>query len=186
LEIKRCKNCGRQFVSRREICPFCKTSHVRRYVTLRNILTIIAAVFIFVFVSNFFTKNSNDKDLQTNKDIINQKENHIASDFLRSIEQHYIRLVDNHNAGNFKLAIKELNLFKKYNRNDYKDVGRIKKNLITHLDRMVRKIPVSETIENLIMYRQLLELEPGNSRYQNKVKFYMNKYKNANSEDNKK
>ena len=186
MKIKRCKICGRQFVSRTEICPFCKTSHVRRYVTLRNILTIIAVAFIFVFISDFFTKNSHDKNLKTNKDIINQKESHIASDFLGSIEQHYIRLVDNQNAGNFKLAIKELNLFKKYNRNDYKDVSRIKKNLITHLDQMVRKIPVSETIENLTIYQQLLELEPGNARYHNKVKFYMNKYKNANSEDNRK
>jgi hypothetical protein len=186
LKIKRCSNCGKQFVSRTERCPFCKTSHIRRYISLKGISIIIVVVFISVFVSDFFIENSKDKDHSTNQDIINQKEDRVTSDFLGSVELHYTQLVDNYKAGNFNLAIKELNLFKKYNRIDYKDVGRIKKDLIAHLDQMVRNIPVSETIENLTMYQQLLELEPGNARYKNKVKFYMNRYNNANSEDNKK
>lgn len=185
LKIKRCNKCGKQFISRTETCPFCRNSYIRRFVSLKSI-SIIIIVFISVFVLDLFIENSKDKDHSTNEDIIDQKEDRVTSDFLGSIEQHYTQLVDNHKAGNFNLAIKKLSLFKKYNRIDYKDVGRIQKDLITRLDRMVRKIPVSETFENLTMYQQLLELEPGNARYKNKVKFYMNKYKNANSEDNRK
>jgi hypothetical protein len=60
LKIKRCKNCGKQFVSRAETCPSCKTSHIRGYVSLKSILIIIVVVFIFVFVANFFAENSKD------------------------------------------------------------------------------------------------------------------------------
>jgi hypothetical protein len=186
LKIQRCKNCGKQFISRADICPFCRTSYIRRYVSLKSISIIITVAFIFVFVSYFFIKNSKDKDQLTAEDIIDQKENQVPSDFLASIEQHYTRLVDHYNAGNFNLAVKELNLFKKYSRTDYKDVDRIKNELITTLDQKVRVVPASETLTNLTMYQQLLELEPGNSRYKNKVKFYLKKYKNTNSENNRK
>jgi len=60
LKIKRCKNCGKQFVSRTERCPFCKTSHKWRLVSVKNTLIIIVVVFIFVFVSDFFVENSKD------------------------------------------------------------------------------------------------------------------------------
>jgi hypothetical protein len=94
-------------------------------------------------------------------------------------------LVDNYNTGNFIFAIEELNLFRKYNRIDYRDVGLIKNKLITHLDQKVRDVPASEISKNLTMYQQLLELDPGNLRYKNKLRFYMEKYKNANSAGNK-
>lgn len=133
---------------------------------------------------DFFNENSNSKIDLPHKDIVIPKENRNSSDFPGGIEKHYTQLVDNYNAGNFKLAIKELNFFRKHKRIGYKDVGRIKTELISHLDQKVRDLPVAETLENLTIYQQLIDLDPGNSRYKIKVQFYMKRYQKGNPKDN--
>jgi hypothetical protein len=133
---------------------------------------------------DFFNEKSNNKNDLPHEYIPIQKEDRKSSDFPDNIEQHYRQLIDSYYAGNFNMAIKELNLFYKYSLIGYKDVGRIKNELIAHLDQKVRDVPVSETFENLTIYQQLLELEPGNSRYKNKVRFYMKRYQTGNSKDN--
>ncbi len=46
---------------------------------------------------------------------------------------------------------------------------------IARLEAQVRKIPVARTMDNLRIYRYLLKLDPGNSRYRDKVAFYETK-----------
>lgn len=47
---------------------------------------------------------------------------------------------------------------------------------IEKLERQVRAIPVSRTVDNLNIYRYLLKLDPDNPRYQKKVAFYENRF----------
>lgn len=47
---------------------------------------------------------------------------------------------------------------------------------IEKLDRQVRAIPMSRTMDNLNIYRYLLKLDPDNPRYQKKVAFYENRF----------
>ena len=61
LKIKRCRKCGKQFVSRLEICPFCNTANKRRFVSLKNILIISIVAFISVFASHFFSEKSKER-----------------------------------------------------------------------------------------------------------------------------
>jgi hypothetical protein len=137
----------------------------------------IAAV-LSISVLYFFTEKSKERADLANKDIPILKEDRNSSDFLSNMDQHYRQLVDSYNAENFALAIKKLKLFKKYDRIDYRDVEQIKNKLIAYLDQKVRSVPISETLKNLRMYQQLLELDPENSRYKIKVRFYKRKYEN--------
>jgi hypothetical protein len=145
---------------------------------LKSIWLISIAAVLSIFVSYFFSERSKEKvDLAT-KDSPIIKEDRNSSDFLINIDQHYRQLVGSYNAENFNLAIKELKLFKKYDRIGYRDVAQIRNKLIAYLDQKVRSVPISETLKNLRMYEQLLQLDPENSRYKFKVRFYKRKYEN--------
>jgi hypothetical protein len=178
LKIKRCRKCGKQFISRTEVCPFCSSPNKRRLIRLKSIWLISVAAFLSIFVSYFFTEKSKEGADLANKDIPSLKEDRNSSDFHSNIDQHYRQLVDSYNAENFNSAIKEIKLFRKYDRIGYRDVEQIKKKLIAYLDQKVRSVPISEILKNLKMYQQLLELDPDNSRYKIKVRFYKRKYEN--------
>jgi len=47
---------------------------------------------------------------------------------------------------------------------------------ITRLDRFVRQIPAENTLDNLRVYKYLLKLDPDNSKYQQKVALYGEKF----------
>ncbi len=47
---------------------------------------------------------------------------------------------------------------------------------ITRLEQQVKAIPMSRTVDNLNIYRYLLQLDPDNKRYQKKVAFYEKRF----------
>jgi len=47
---------------------------------------------------------------------------------------------------------------------------------IARLEQQVRAIPVARTVDNLNIYRYLLQLDPDNKRYQKKVAFYKKRF----------
>jgi len=93
--------------------------------------------------------------------------------FLETIETHYMELVVLHSEKKHDEASRELDLFQKYNKLDYKNVEDVKKNIeIAELEKKAKSIPVSRVLDNLNIYKQLLALEPNNLKYKKKVASY--------------
>jgi len=173
LALRRCRKCGRQFVSRGKKCPYCGNPIERRLLRLRNILAIVLALNLLNYVFTRFKDKPKEKSVQLG---IEARQTHNKPpEFVQNIDHHYQGLLSNFDAKMYKQVINELHLFKKNNQTHYKNVAQIKKKTIACLDEIVRKIPMAKTIENLRRYRQLLSLDPENSRYKKKVAFYEKK-----------
>ena len=97
--------------------------------------------------------------------------------FKKDIEIHYAKLIKFSDENQLNKALAQIALFKKYGELNYKDVKKynqiIKKQSLTQ---KVKKLPASDIQGNLKIYRELLALEPGNVRYQTKVKYYQQKW----------
>lgn len=89
--------------------------------------------------------------------------------FLTQIEEHYRKLISLQNEGMTDKALQLLANFKEHNKLDYKN---IKKIYINELEKKVKLIPATKVKENLLVYNELLDLDPDNLKYQKKVAYY--------------
>jgi len=137
------------------------------------VFLIIFALLIIGKVSNFLENRSEQKKKEKQVRISAEKEQKQRQEFLDNVESHYRCLADDYLKKDFPAASKELLLFAKYQKLDYKDVKQIQKDVqIWSLEQKVRNIPVSKTAENLAIYRELAALDPGNTRYKAKISYY--------------
>ena len=105
--------------------------------------------------------------------IPDRRETEWREQFVDTIEEHYWKLVSLLVEGKTREALQILELFKKYEKLDYKDVKEIYKEVrIDELERKVKPIPASQALANLEIYEQLLNLDPDNTRYKKKVAYY--------------
>ena len=164
-----------------------KTNSVNEKVGFLGFVFIIIILLVFMGkIPDFFEKESQIKDSAEkqntdpvlDKRLINDRtsvpETKKPKDkFLETIETHYLELVALHNEKKHDEASRELGLFQKYNKLDYKNVGDIKKNIeIVELEKKAKSIPVSRALDNLNIYKQLLALETDNPKYKKKVASY--------------
>ena len=133
------------------------------------------AFFLLNYAFFIFNENERPESLKTTTQISGGKQ--IV--FLQNIERHYLKLVAHFNEEKIDLLADELVLFQKNGKLSYKDVQHIKKKAISHLEKKVRKIPVSKALDNLKIYMQLLKLDPDNSKYKHKVSFYKDRIKKS-------
>jgi len=158
-------------------CPYCGRLIEWRLIWLRNILTVLAAVFIFGYTIHFVKNTFSSKEEKRYYRIQKTTKEKNQTDFNKTINHHYQRLVNFYETNNYNQVIKKLHWFKKHNLKKYKNVHQIREQTISHLDQIVRKIPVSEVLKNLKIYQQLLDLDPRNSKYKRKVAFYRKRAK---------
>lgn len=126
-------------------------------------------------VSDFFSKRAEEKarvEKQKSISILAQKQ---KNEFFKNIDQHYNNLMIGYDE-NFQQALREIKLFDKYAKLDYKDVAIFKRKInINQLEEKVKNIPSSNISENLNIYKQLSSLAPENSKYKQKIVFYTDK-----------
>jgi len=164
-----------------------KTNSVNEKVGFLGFVFIIIILLVFMGkIPDFFEKESQIKDSAEkqntdpvlDKRLINDRtsvpETKKPKDkFLETIETHYMELVALYNEKKHDEASRELGLFQKYNKLDYKNVEDIKKNIeIVELEKKAKSIPASRVLDNLNIYKQLLALEPDNLKYKKKVASY--------------
>lgn len=142
--------------------------------------SIILIIIVLIFIgkmTGFFERSEEKKRIEQQK-LVAQLEEKRGISFLNNIEQHYQTLLTAYNNNNFKQASNQLTLFRKYGKLDYKNVADINREVISTLERKVKKLPASMARENLEIYKQLLALDPQNQRYKQKVAHYTKKVKN--------
>jgi len=164
-----------------------KANSVKEKVGFLGFVLIIVILLVFMGkTSDFFEKGPRIKDNAEKQNTAPILDKRVISDrtsvpetkkpkdkFLETIEAHYMELMALHNERKHDEASRELDLFQKYNKLDYKNVEDIKKNIeIAELEKKAKSIPVSRVLDNLNIYKQLLALEPNNARYKKKVAFY--------------
>ena len=164
-----------------------KVNSVKEKVGFLGFVFIIIILLVFMGkIPDFFEKGSRIKDSAEKQNTAPVLDERLINDrtsvpetkkpkdkFLETIETHYMELMALHNEKKHGEASRELDLFQKYNKLDYKDVEDIKKNIeIAELENKAKSIPVSRVLDNLNIYKQLLALEPNNAKYKKKVASY--------------
>ena len=202
-----CKECGTQlFGKNAKECTNCGAPLERKTILIKEKVGLLGFIVVIIMllasvgkIADFSEKGSQIEDSTEkenaapvlDKRFINDRtsvpETKKAEDeFLETIEIHYLDLVTLHNENKCEKASRKLDLFQKYNKLDYKNVGDIKKSIeIEELEKRAKSIPVSRISDNLNIYKQLLALEPNNPKYKNKVAFYKDKIE-ANKRKKKK
>jgi hypothetical protein len=172
VDIKRCKKCGKQFISKFETCPDCDAQGNRS--RSRKIIFFAIVILALIHLLLFFSRQY---DSAKSPDPPAREAEAEHTIFIENIEQHYQKLVESFNKRDVGMVIDELILFRKYDRFNYKGVVQIKDKIVLYLEEKVHGLPVSRSLDNLKIYRQLLKLEPDNPRYQYKVSFYEDRIK---------
>jgi hypothetical protein len=166
IELKKCRKCGYQFLSRGKKCPNCGAPANSVLKKILKILALVLLLFIaidkvtsliIVHVFNPETKDKVDK---------------------MKPSKHYNRLKGLLKDQRYMEAIREIEWFRSHNRTDYKEVALFVKVLEERLVNQVKKIPVEKTEKNYTIYDLLCRLEPDNDHYQNKKSFYQNRLNN--------
>jgi len=165
VELKKCRKCGYQFLSRGKKCPNCGTVVNGRLRLLK--ITILALLVIVVFERGISFLNDQYFKPDSKKSV------EISAE-----EYHYQRLSSLVKNQRYGQAVKEIEWIKKHDRLDYNIVSIFMKNISNRLIEKVSKIPVEKTEENYTIYELLCRLEPENDHYQNKKSFYQNRLNN--------
>ena len=197
IDLEKCKECGTEISAKDDKCPECgapiKSTGNRIYVRkgfIRSlVITMLSLSLIFKFVF-YLEKKSEEGQRRERLNAIRQqymdeylqkrqmRENE-RTEFTSNIEQHYQRLLFFSKEKNFKAAFRELKLFKKYQKLDYKHVpiimGVMRIAIVQKLEEKVKKIPAATAADRLRIYKQLLAFDPKNPRYKKKVAFYQAK-----------
>ncbi len=178
-----CSNCGAPLER--------KANSVKEKVGFLGFVLILFILLVFMGkTSDFFEKGFQVKDSAEKQNTAPALDKRLINDrtsvpetkkpkdkFIETIETHYMELMALHSEKRHDEASRELDLFQKYNKLDYKDVEDIKKNMeIAELEKQAKPIPVSRVLDNLNIYKQLLVLEPNNPKYKKKVAFYKAKF----------
>ena len=120
-----------------------KTNSVKEKVGFLGFVFIIIILLVFMGkIPEFFEKGSRIKDSAEKQNTAPVLDERLINDrtsvpetkkpkdkFLETIETHYMELVALHNEKKHDEVSRELDLFQKYNKLDYKDVEDIKKNI---------------------------------------------------------
>lgn len=200
MSLLKCSKCQYESTTKFEKCPNCGT-HVNeksRFGVFGTVVCIIVALIMFNNISDYFKMKSEEKEKQAQAKIATQikkeqkeiellaiqKEMQEKSEFESTIEIHYQKLLTAYKEENKEDITNILNLFTKFGRTNYKDVAQYKKKIsIKNLEEKAKSLPSSETIENLSVYRQLLELDPSNNAYKKKVALYDSEMKKKMKRD---
>jgi hypothetical protein len=202
-----CKECGNQsFDKNAKKCPDCGGSLERKPNSIKEKVGMLGFVVVIIIlfasmgkISDFFEKGSPLEDDSgkesaapvVDKSFINDKTSVLErktpeDEFLETIEIHHMELVSLNNEDKTEDASREPEPIKKYNKVEHQNVKNIeKKSEIVELEKRAKSIPASRIADNLVIYKQLLALEPSNPKYKNKVAFYTKKIE-ANKRKKKK
>lgn len=133
--IKKCKECGKEVSSKADKCPHCGVP-IKGKPTVGCLGAIVIIIFVLIFigkVTDFIEKRSEEKGKSDQQKIAEQIEKQRqefeqkkVQAFNSRIEEHYQKLVGFYKSNNFEQASNELELFKRYNKLNYKDVATIK------------------------------------------------------------
>lgn len=98
--------------------------------------------------------------------------------FIAHVEEHYQQLLSFYEEGSLPSAMQRVREFETYGKLDYKDVALYSKKIrIEMLEEEIQDIPAPEAEDNLRIYKELAQLDPGNVVYQGKLEFYRAKVK---------
>lgn len=195
MSLVNCKECGNQVSTKAEKCPHCgapaPVEKQTKIGCIGTVIIVIVALIIIGGISDFVNKAIEKREKRKAQEIEVQlerkrkeKELQIAlqkqkekNKFISDIEIHYQNLLSHYNTGEYDDLRKELDKFREFGRIGYKDVKQISTEMrIKELVEKVKPIPSSKVLENLVIYEELLKLDPNNEQYKQKVAFYNDRY----------
>jgi hypothetical protein len=181
MALKKCKECGKDVSTKASLCPHCGAKQKRNSVGCGGAILIIIVIFITgVQISNYSQKAEQKKQTAHQEEIRRQENERIQNQkkaFEESIESHYTELLNFSKEQQIDNALAKVNLFKKFDRIDYKDVSKYYEIIHTQsLSENVKNLPASDIDGNLKIYKELLSLNPNNQLYKDKVVYYQKKW----------
>jgi len=174
MALKKCKECGKEVSTKAKACPNCgaKQTPPTGKGCLISLGVLLAFLFVGWFVSECSQSIQNREDATIRKEVQEQKQK-AKADFEAAIDTHYKELVAFAEKQQFKKALLKINLFTSFERTDYRDVAQYNKTINTQvLIEKVKDLPASDTGGNLQLYKELLNLNPNEQLYKNKVVLY--------------
>ena len=186
MALRKCKECGKEVSTKAEACPNCGAKQKTKK---SGCLIILGVLLAFLFVGWFVSKCSQTlqegRDETTRQEILQQKQT-AKNDFESAIDTHYKELVALAEKKDFEKALVEVNLFKSFERTDYRDVAQYNKSINTEvLTEKVKALPVSDTSGNLQAYKELLNLNPDVNLYKDKVDYYQSQFDKEQKEQSR-
>ena len=211
MALKKCKECGKEVSTKADKCPHCGVPLKRKPIGCLGVIFAIALVIVLIsIISHYSTEREKENarlreqkrtaeveqqraaevpKKKAEEKVLKDKKAKKEAEFLESVDTHYQQLIELYKKKDFEKAEKVLDLFLRYNKLDYKDVDVMyRKVTIWSLDKRVRTIPASNILTNLKLYEELLELDPNNQRYKQKVAHYtakFNEYRDTPTEKTK-
>jgi hypothetical protein len=197
MSLKKCKECGNQVSTKADACPSCGAKvkgQSKNYGCGTLIVILILIGVVWSQIDGCLEKREKEKERVAEIELaakrkveLEKAETKEKADFEKNIEQHYQNLVSFYEKKSISEGLKEVALFRKYDKSDYKDLPDISKRLtIMDLEQKVKDIPASEAWKNLTIYNSLAKLDPENKRYKQKVAFYQTKVHLLEKEEKRK
>ncbi len=143
-------------------------------------LVVVTIVILIIAASGFYDKKLREREEQEKAKIaaIEAEKNKEKENFIASIEDHYRKAVELYKAKNYEELAKALEAFSNYGQSGYKDIESLSKKMkIDQLEQKAKQTPASDAYINFLVYRDLLELDPANSKYKQKFAYYQAAYK---------
>lgn len=192
--LAKCQKCGSFVDPMLDKCPSCgdlirgdPSKRLGRVVYLGGIIFIIAVVIVIPQISKFLEQRSkeNERREKTQIEAELKEEKRVQEErFLSRISYHYQRALELFNAKKYEEAKKQLSPFFDFNKEDYKDVLTMyNKIIIDDLEKKAKEVPEYRLSENLKIYEELLELDPSNPTYKQKVSYYQAKHEKQRQEE---
>lgn len=177
MALKKCKECGKEISTKADLCPHCGAKQKRKSIGCGGaILILIIIGIIGSQISECQEKTEQKKQAASQEEIERQEDEKCLKElkeFEQSIKNHYEELVKFTKEQQYDNALAKINLFIKYSKTNYKDVSKYQE---TILFEKVKRLPASDINGNLIIYKELLALNPNNQLYQKKVAHYQKKW----------
>ncbi len=177
MALKKCKECGQEVSTKADRCPNCGAKQKRKSIGCGGALLILIVLgFIGSQFADFSHKAEEKKRAAQQAEIVKKKQeafNNARIDFGQNINKHYEELKSLFHDKKYQEVLSKIAAFKKYKKFDYKDVKSISNTSNTKLlESKARNIPSSDIEGNLKAYKQLLALNPSNTKYKAKKDYY--------------
>ncbi len=175
MALVQCEECGKPVSTKAAACPHCGVAHQKKKRKGWSWLYVLPVLIIFSVIiaprAQYVLKEVHQQ--KKLKKLAAEHEKIFEEKFLEDLKGHYRKLAAYIRYNHFDRAKIMLALFKQYEQMEYGDVREYEKRIKIHdLEQKVKKVPASETQENIDLYNELVSLNPKSQRYKNKVAYY--------------
>lgn len=202
MGLEKYQECGNQASANEDKGTNCGDP-VKKEVKTGCLIYVVIAIFVLTItilgiVSEFFNERSKEYQRQEQTKIeaklerekkgkeilVSYQKQKEKEKFISEIEDHYQKVLALYNTGKYEDVAKELEKFISYQRIGYKDIRQISAKLkINDLEKKLKNIPDIKIYEKLVIYEELMDIDPTNLKYKKENEKLHARYKKKMEDD---